>query len=240
MASRCRLRSRRASRCGHGGQSGADPGTRRSTSARAMSSRSPIFCGLLPRSPETPQSRTSSGARAGAAFVRGVAAELLRAGVAVRGAELEIHGNLPRGAGLSSSAALEVALCLALLGLTPRRARPARAGAAVLPRGERVAGRAYRPARPARLALRRGRHSAAHRFLRSRHPAGGAGAGRWLAAGDARLRRPRTLAASGYNERRAECAQACELLGVESLREAQEGMLDTLPRAGPSREARAR
>jgi galactokinase len=33
----------------------------------------------------------------------------------------------------------------------------------------------------------------------------------------------RTLAASGYNERRAECRRATELLGVESLRDALDG-----------------
>ena len=49
------------------------------------------------------------------AFVRGVVAELRRAGYPLVGARLEIGGDLPRGAGLSSSAALEVALCLALL-----------------------------------------------------------------------------------------------------------------------------
>jgi galactokinase len=48
-------------------------------------------------------------------FVRGAAAELQRAGVRLRGARLKISGGVPRGAGLSSSAALEVALALALL-----------------------------------------------------------------------------------------------------------------------------
>src|SRR2546423_7491139 len=51
------------------------------------------------------------------AFVRGVVAELIAAGVPLGGARLQIEGDLPRGAGLSSSAALEGALCLALLEL---------------------------------------------------------------------------------------------------------------------------
>ncbi len=51
------------------------------------------------------------------AFVRGVVAELQRGGVALPGARLEIAGEVPRGAGLSSSAAMEVAICLALIGL---------------------------------------------------------------------------------------------------------------------------
>jgi galactokinase len=51
------------------------------------------------------------------AFVRGTVAELGAAGYALRPARLEIAGDLPQGSGLSSSAALEAALCLALLGL---------------------------------------------------------------------------------------------------------------------------
>jgi galactokinase len=41
-----------------------------------------------------------------------------------------------------------------------------------------------------------------------------------------------SLAESGYNERRAECARACELLGVESLRDATDadGFPDPLDR----------
>jgi len=43
-------------------------------------------------------------------YVRGVVATLLERGIAVRGAELAIAGNVPQGAGLSSSASLEVAV----------------------------------------------------------------------------------------------------------------------------------
>ncbi len=56
------------------------------------------------------------------AFVRGVVAELARAGVPLVGARLEFGGDLPLGAGLSSSAALAVALCLALVDLGSRGA----------------------------------------------------------------------------------------------------------------------
>jgi len=49
------------------------------------------------------------------AFARGVAAELSARGVAIPSAELQIRGDVPRGSGLSSSAALAVALGLALL-----------------------------------------------------------------------------------------------------------------------------
>jgi galactokinase len=47
-------------------------------------------------------------------FVRGVAATLLSAGHKISGANLMIHGDVPLGAGLSSSASLEVATALAL------------------------------------------------------------------------------------------------------------------------------
>ena len=49
-------------------------------------------------------------------FVRGVAALLQREGVPLSGANLVIQGQVPMGAGLSSSASLEVATALALLG----------------------------------------------------------------------------------------------------------------------------
>jgi len=51
-------------------------------------------------------------------FVRGVAATLRDAGHALTGANLVIHGEVPLGAGLSSSASLEVALALALTALS--------------------------------------------------------------------------------------------------------------------------
>jgi galactokinase len=52
------------------------------------------------------------------AFVRGTVGELKAAGFDVRPARLRIEGDVPRGGGLSSSAALEVALALALLALS--------------------------------------------------------------------------------------------------------------------------
>ena len=52
------------------------------------------------------------------AFVRGMVAELARAGFTVRPARVTISADVPRGGGLSSSAALEVALALAWLALS--------------------------------------------------------------------------------------------------------------------------
>src|SRR3712207_7114390 len=51
----------------------------------------------------------------------GTAAELQAAGVELRAARLAFWGDVPRGSGLSSSAALEAALCLALVRSEERR-----------------------------------------------------------------------------------------------------------------------
>ncbi|MBV8844725.1 MAG: galactokinase [Bryobacterales bacterium] len=48
-------------------------------------------------------------------YVRGVAITIGRSGRPISGANLLIHGNIPLGAGLSSSASLEVAVAVALL-----------------------------------------------------------------------------------------------------------------------------
>lgn len=53
-------------------------------------------------------------------YVRGIARLLAETGVKVPGATLAIAGDVPQGAGLSSSAALEVAVARALLGLAQR------------------------------------------------------------------------------------------------------------------------
>jgi galactokinase len=51
-------------------------------------------------------------------FIRGVAAALQHAGLSLSGANLLIHGEVPLGAGLSSSASLEVATALALTSMS--------------------------------------------------------------------------------------------------------------------------
>lgn len=48
-------------------------------------------------------------------YVLGIAHKLREQGTALRGANLLIHGDVPQGAGLSSSASLEVAVCRAFL-----------------------------------------------------------------------------------------------------------------------------
>ena len=52
-------------------------------------------------------------------YVKGVIDQLLRAGVRVGGFDAAVDGTIPMGAGMSSSAALEVATALAVRGLYP-------------------------------------------------------------------------------------------------------------------------
>jgi galactokinase len=192
--------------------------------------------GLPERDRSAPGGKPPPGRGAGPpswrAFVRGAVAELTRAEIDLRPCRLDITGDVPRGAGLSSSAALSVSLCLALCGVAgakpPGRIELARlcsrierdwcgAETGLLDQlaslfGER--GRALRidmtgpEIEPVRLEL--GDHV--------------------LATLDSGAER--SVAASGYNERREECRAACRALGVGSLRDAEthEGLPEPLGR----------
>jgi galactokinase len=59
------------------------------------------------------------------AYILGVAASLISAGHTVNGADLLIHGDVPMGAGLSSSASVEVASGFALLAMSGESMPPA-------------------------------------------------------------------------------------------------------------------
>lgn len=166
------------------------------------------------------------------AFVRGTVAELGAAGYPLLGANLQIGGEIPRGAGLSSSAALSVALCLALLEL-----------------GSPGAHRDLDRLALARLCSRvenewAGAQTGLLDQLTSLYGAAGSALlidfhslrvdpvplrlGDWrLAVLDSGERHAH--ASSGYNQRREECTRACELLGVRSLREAGEEAIEQLP-----------
>jgi galactokinase len=166
------------------------------------------------------------------AFVHGAVAELARAGFPLVGADVQIAGDLPQGSGLSSSAALEVALCLALIAL-----------------GASPSDSAIDRTELARLCARVendwvGAHTGLLDQLASLYGAPDSALcidfrslqiepvplllGEWrlvvLDSGERHVH-----ADSGYNQRRAECAQACELLGVSSLRDVERDRADSLP-----------
>jgi galactokinase len=163
------------------------------------------------------------------AFVRGSVAELGRAGVPLRAAQLRISGQVPRGAGLSSSAALEVALTLALIALTGAPGPDRLALAKICSKVENK----WVGARTGLLDQLASLFGERDRALRIDF--------RSLEVRPVRLELDNyklvTLDSgtshanveSGYNQRREECARACELLGVSSLRDATLEMLDGLP-----------
>ena len=206
-ASRCRSRSPRASPCA------AEAAAAESPAAAADRAHRP----RPRRARRASRSRPGAGAGAGARSCAGSSRSSPRAGVPLVGAGLEIGGDVPHGAGLSSSAALEVALCLALARRSARAGvgdagahRPHRARAPVLARGERLGRRPHRAARPARVALRRARHGAAASTSARSRIERGAAAARRLAARRARFRRaPRARRAPATTSGARSAPRAC-------------------------------
>jgi galactokinase len=161
-------------------------------------------------------------------YVRGVSAELADEGLPLRGTALEIEGTIPIGAGLSSSAALEVALCLALLALADADVVPPWPLARICSRVENEWVGAQTGLLD-QLASICGRERAA--MLIDFHS--GVIEPVALELGDWRLvtvdsGERHEHAASGYNERRRECAEACAALRIASLRELEPAMLERL------------
>jgi galactokinase len=171
-----------------------------------------------------------------ASYVFGCLALVRDTGVQVPGLDIEVASNVPMGVGLSSSAALEVATlrCLRqLLRITLDDVQIAR-----------IAQRAEIE------------HAGVHCGIMDQMASSLAATDRALLIDTRSLGRrdvplppgtavlvldsgvARTLAGSGYNQRRAECEQAAQLLGVRSLRDVHDAkQLDTLPDV-PRRRAR--
>jgi len=158
-------------------------------------------------------------------YPRGVAWALARAGHSVRGVDLAIAGDVPQGAGLSSSAALEVAVAGALAAVSELAIRP-RDLALIAQRAENEfvgVQSGIMDQFASALGL------AGHALLidcRSLDvdaiPLAGAD-GVAIVVVDSKV--PRKLEESAYNQRREECHEAACLLGVASLREADGRLL---------------
>ncbi len=171
------------------------------------------------------------------AFVRGAAAELQAAGWPLTATKLDIAGTVPRGSGLSSSAALEVAICLALLGISgapvPEKVElaqicsrvenewvGAQTGlldqlASLFGERDRALRIDFRSLDVTTVSLQLGEYRLVTLDSGERHANAGAGGD-----GDE---------VEGYNQRRAECRRATELLGLTSLRDATLAMASGLP-----------
>ncbi len=166
------------------------------------------------------------------AFVRGAAAELSAAGYELVGARLEIAGSVPRGSGLSSSAALAVSLCLALLAVSelppPDRLELAQLCSRIENDWvgsrtgllDQLASLCGEPDHALLIDFRSLEVSPVPLALDGWHLVTVDSGQRHVNAGDA---------ADGYNRRRAECAEVCERLGAPSLREVTAELASGLP-----------
>jgi galactokinase len=163
------------------------------------------------------------------AFVRGTVAELQRGGLALAGARVEITSTVPMGSGLGSSAALEVALAMALLALAgqpePGRLQLARICSRV--ENEWVGARTGLLDQLASL-MGAENHAVLIDFRSLEVTPVALALGGWrlalLDSGESHAN-----ARSGYNERREECVRAGQLLNIESLREATPADVERLP-----------
>jgi galactokinase len=163
-------------------------------------------------------------------FVRGAIGELTAAGVELRAGTIAIEGGVPEGSGLSSSAALEVALCLALYALAGAAEPADRVALAQLCsriENDWVGAHSGLLDQLASLlgveghALRIDFRTLETRLVPMR-------LGGWrLVTVDSGERH--SLATSGYNERRDESERARRLLGLETLRDALPADLAQLP-----------
>jgi galactokinase len=164
------------------------------------------------------------------AFVRGTVAELRAAGYALRPCTLTIEGDLDRGSGLSSSAALESALSLALLAVAGEPEPADRRDLARLcsrVENDWVGAETGLLDQVASLCGEPG-HAVRIDFATLAIDPVPLELGDWtlvtLGSGEAH-----SHAESGYNERREECRRAAAALGVASLRDAAAEDLDRLP-----------
>jgi galactokinase len=151
-------------------------------------------------------------------YVQGVTRALASEGFKLSGFELELESDVPIGAGVSSSAALEIALLKALTEAFSLELPPVRAAL--------IGQRAENELVGARVGIMDQLAAAL---------SGGGGHAIFIDTRDLSYRpvpirgvelvvihsgiSHRNAAAGGYNTRRSECEQACALLGVSSLRE---------------------
>jgi galactokinase len=163
------------------------------------------------------------------AFVHGMVAELRAEGLPVGAADLEISGTVPQGSGLSSSAALEVALALGLLGLVDAQDVDRRRLARLCSRVENtwVGAQTGLLDQTASL-LGRPDHALRIDFATMDVRAVPLEIGDWtLVTVDSH--EAHVNASGGYNARRAECEEAARRLGVEHLAQADREAVGALP-----------
>lgn len=157
-------------------------------------------------------------------YVRAVAWALQQAGHGLAGSELLVAGDLPPGAGLASSAAMETATARALLELSGDSIPDQRLARLCQKAEEEFVGvRCGIMDQMASLLAREG-HALWIDCRDLKHSWVPVPAEATIVVVDSRRRR--RLRDSGYNARRRECRQAAALLGVETLRDLSRRDLD--------------
>ena len=161
-------------------------------------------------------------------YVRGVAWALADAGHGLRGADLIVSGDVPQGAGLSSSAAIELAVAGAMCAVA-RNDLGARDLALIAQKAENafVGVQCGIMDQFASALSQAGQALLIDcRSLDIEHiPLPLDEAGVAVVIVDSKV--PRRLEAAPYNERRRECEDAAAALAVSSLRDADSAMLET-------------
>ena len=171
----------------------------------------------------------TGGATGWRAYLHGAYAELRTLGYEPPPASIEISSELPIGSGMASSAALTLALCMALVELSGDPALPSLALARLAQTVEQVWAGAQTGLLD-QLASLHGADGQAvlidfRELTLERMPLRLDGSTLvTLASGEVH-----TNSASGYNSRRAECTEAAHRMGVESLRDALIQDLHMLP-----------
>ena len=166
-----------------------------------------------------PLTTTPGGVTGWGAYVAGVVWALTEAGYSVPAADLVLDSNVPTGAGLSSSAALECAVLVALQELADWSLGPTEA-ALIAQRAEN----AYVGAPTGSMDQMASMHGRAGHVMFidfidnsvTQVPADLAAAGMELLVIDTRA--PHRHAEGEYGARRKSCERACQILGIPSLR----------------------
>lgn len=185
---------------------------------------------------------TPGSVSGGAAYAAGVVWEMRRRGLPVGGVDIHIDGDVPHGAGLSSSAALESAVASALdelwgLGLAPLTLVD------VTYRAENdFVGMPCGVMDQSAAILSRAGHALFldTRTMTSRHvPFELAASGLELLVIDTRA--PHELVDGAYARRRESCEKACAVLGIRALRDlSADALPDALARLDPTTGRRVR
>lgn len=158
-------------------------------------------------------------------YVRGVFALLDRRGISIGPMDVLVDSNVPRGGGLSSSAALEVAVCMALAAYAKAeltRTEIAKIGQAVehgfvdVPCG--IMDQFISANGKEGYAMKLDCQSLEHELVAMNDPD--------LAVLVVNSAVKHSLADGAYGQRRKQCEEAAEILGVSSLREATLEMVE--------------